>query len=233
MSGNATSRASIGAVLAITVGALGGAIGCGGLKLGDLGAIISADPNSILDPNEPQGRLPGDGRPRTPDITDGTDNTIIVGEDDPTGTPAPRTPTTPTTPPAQGGRVDLDGIRAALEDRVHTSNSFEANSDSDIFLNGETNLQLCAFGRFGMREFSIFSTEFGSFESEDFSNGTWTLVAENGRAVLTLTIEQSTNERAPASRSFIAQVDAGGRVLLNGNVAQSTDAAADCAAARN
>lgn len=189
----------------------------------------NADANNLR-----QVELPGGGG-RTGDssvrqITDGTSNTIQLGE-------------LPAGDPPAGGRDDDGGgaaapdaavsaIRAQLADRIFHFASSSANSDNNAFVTGTNDLELCGFGRFGLHEITSFTSSVGDFSSEDFSNGTWELQTSRGSFFVVLTIEQSSDENAPATRTLLLQTDGAGNFAFDGAVADSEDAAADCAAAQ-
>lgn len=169
----------------------------------------------------------GDGSVRQ--ITDGTSNTVQVGELPP-GDPAQ------TAPGSGGGAPSTDSatlaaIQTQLADRIFHFARSSGNSDNNAFVTGVNDLELCGFGRFGFREFTSFTSSVGDFSSEDLSNGTWTLRAAGGDVFVVLSIEQSTDENAPASRELLLQTDGAGNFAFNGSAADSEDAAADCAAA--
>lgn len=217
----------------------------------DLSGISATQPSNNLqqiggDPRQPS----GDGSVRGVDeIRDGSSNTISVGEDpaapgtsDPRpAEPAPPEPAPPEPAPSEPPAAEpgsgltpevLAEITAQLGDKFFTFASSSGNSDNNAFLTGTNELALCAFGRFGRRETTIFSSGGTTFDSTTDSIGTWSVIAVDGQPVLELRVESSGDANAPSRVLLPIAADANGTLFLDGQRATVSDAAADCAAAQ-
>ncbi|MFN0136048.1 MAG: hypothetical protein ACKVS9_08025 [Phycisphaerae bacterium] len=186
-------------------------------------------------------------------IADGTSNTIQVGEQ--TGGGVPQTsaaadqvasplpggnvggvpvggaPVIPTVPPAQPSEPQASQAAIdALGDKVFSFSSSSGNSDNNAFVTSVTDLQLCRFGKFAIRETTSFSSDIGGQFSTTNSIGSWTVLEQGGRFGLRLTIEQSENPNF-IGEQFMEVSFGNGNVFFNGNRADVSDASADCAAA--
>lgn len=198
---------------------------------GGVGRITDGSSNTILiGENEGGARGGGRGDGSVRQISDGSSNTVDIGlpPDDPTSAPAP-------SDDSSGGAADnsaaLAAIRAALADQLFHFASSSGNSDNNAFVTGVTDLQLCDFGRFGMREFTSFASSVGDFSSEHFLSGTWAVQESGGSVFVVLTVEQSTRQNEDAQRALLLQQDRAGTFLFDGAAADSENVAADCAAA--
>lgn len=191
------------------------------------GRINDGSSNTILI-GEDGGRTLGDGSVRSiGNGASGSDGSGAGGlpADDPTSAPSP------STVPADNSAA-LAAIRAEIADSLFHFASSSGNSGNDAFVTGVTDLQLCGFGRFGMREFTSFASSVGDFSSEHFLVGTWTLQESRGNIFVVLTIEQSTRENEDATRALLLQRDGAGNFAFDGALAERENAAADCAAAQ-
>lgn len=209
-------------------------VGCGGTAE-DVGSLIDSI-NSIADATAAA-------------IQDGSSNTIQFGEqpvgganqppsgvaDDQTsapalvdGTPSAGAAAPPSTPSATP--VISQEAVDALGDKFFSFGSSSGNSDNNAFVTGTTELQLCRFGKFGMRETTIFSSSIGTFDSTSNSLGSWTVLQQRGRLVLRLTIEQTNDSNPVAEQNFELVFNNGG-VSFDGSQADVSDATAECAAA--
>ena len=171
------------------------------------GCEVTNLPNAASDP---AGGRP-DGRP---DIQDGSSNTIVVGED-----------------PAAGGRnANVRALTTQLSDkRLEFGHSSFFSSGS---ITESDELVLCGFGRFGMRITRITSTSFDTFSSESTLFGTWSINAAGGGAALVLQVDDASDRADLGVRQLAIQLATTGAVLVDGERATVTDAAGDCAAAR-
>jgi len=124
-------------------------------------------------------------------------------------------------------------LTAALNDKFFEFGSASGNGDRDAFVTGFTKLQLCAFGRFGMKKTTSFSSDVGGQFSEDFYLGTWSVKVREGLAFIDLVIESTNDDTAPPVMSLSVDIDlADGTVIIDSDRARASDAAADCAAAQ-
>lgn len=147
-------------------------------------------------------------------IPDGTSNTVQIGEQPPSNTTA----------------TAIANLTTAMGDKFFEFGSSSGNSGNDAFVTGITQLELCAFGRFAMRETTSFTSSVGDFSSEHVSNGTWSVRVTAGGFALLLNIENSDDRNAPPSKQFSLQIDAQrGTIAFDGSTADVNDAAADCA----
>lgn len=182
-------------------------------------------------------------------IADGTSNTIQVGEQpggvpqtspaaDEVASPVPGSnvggvpvggaPVIPAVPPSepQVSQAAID----ALGDKVFSFSGSSGNSDNNAFVTSVTDLQLCRFGKFAIRETTSFSSNIGGQFSTTNSIGSWTVLEQGGRFGLRLTIEQSENPNF-VGEQFMEVTFANNNVFFDGNRADVSDASADCAAA--
>jgi hypothetical protein len=176
----------------------------------------------------------GDGAARdVPRVQDGTSNTII--RDEISGEPAPVTPDPgqqaggePSPSPAPSTDAQLV---AALSDtfvEFGTSSIFSSGSITESVL-----IQLCGFGRFGMRVTRITSSTFGDLSSEEFLVGTWTVErGQRASSVLVLSVEQASDPNDVGERRLVLAPSASGGLLVDGAQATISSAAAECATAQ-
>lgn len=123
-----------------------------------------------------------------------------------------------------------DAVTAALADRFFTFGSSSFFSSGSITDSDE--LQLCAFGRFGMRITRITSTSFDTFSSEDLLVGNWSIVIDGGAAVLVLDVDNASDPADIGTRQIAVAFDAAGNAIFDGAKSEAVDAAADCASAQ-
>lgn len=123
-----------------------------------------------------------------------------------------------------------DAVTAAFADKFFTFGSSSFFSGGSITDSDE--LQLCAFGRFGMRITRITSTSFDTFSSEDVLVGNWSIVIEGGAAVLVLDVDNAGDPADIGTRQIAVTFDAGGNAFFDGARSEAVDAAADCASAQ-
>lgn len=158
----------------------------------------------------------GDGQPRPVD----------------TSSPAPPTSPAPAAqPPADQSAAIVAQLTQALGD------TFLTFGDSSFFSSGSitesSELQLCAFGRFGMRVTTITSTSLDTFSSEDTRFGAWSVRALDGGFVLELNVDDASDPADVGIRQLVLTVnDDGTALFLDGARADVSDASADCEAAR-
>jgi hypothetical protein len=125
----------------------------------------------------------------------------------------------------------LDPVRQRLGDRIFQFGSSRGNSDRNAFMTGINQLQLCAFGRFGLKEIVSFSSSMGDTTTEHVHDGTWSLSSDRGQVVLDLKVERSTADEPPRGMQFVVTVS-GERVSFDGHAAEESDVTADCEVAR-
>lgn len=193
------------------------------------GCLSSIDPAALL-PEEglPTGRgsdtTPGDGS-----IADGTSNTILIGEEPDTQTPADPAPPTgaPPAPPVDNLAAQF---QAALGDRFLEFGEASFFSSGSITANHE--LVLCAFGRFGMRITQVTSTDLGSTSSERSLTGTWSVQSQGQRLLLVLNVEEASDPDDVGTQAFELAADADNHLFVDGAAANVADATTDCRAAQ-
>jgi hypothetical protein len=129
---------------------------------------------------------------------------------------------------SSGGGADLEAVRARLKDRLFEFGISSGNRDSNAFVTGVNQLQLCGIGLFALKEKTSFSSNVGSMQSEAMHYGTWKLVSAGGAAVVELTIERSSENNPPGSKQFRVEI-AGDVVRFDGNATMGeADMTADC-----
>ena len=144
---------------------------------------------------------------------------------------------TPVAPPADDAGAAADDTADAVAQLTEQFGDklFEFGS-SQFFSSGSitssVELELCAFGRFGMRVTRITSTSLNTFSSEDTLLGAWSIAIRDGGPVIVLNTDQASDEGDIGVRELPLAVDDAGALLIDGEPASVSDAAADCAAAQ-
>lgn len=194
-------------------------------------------PDVVINPggNAGGGTAGGDGAARgAAPIQDGTSNTII--RDEISGDPAPVTRDSggrpaggePSSSPAPATDAQMVGVLSDTFVEFGSSSIFDSGSITESVL-----LQLCGFGRFGMRVTRITSSTFGDLSSEEFLVGTWTVEqGQRAGSVLVLNVEQASDPNDVGERRLSLAPSASGGLLVDGEQATVSSAAAECAAAR-
>jgi hypothetical protein len=121
----------------------------------------------------------------------------------------------------------IESVRERLGDRMFEFGRAHGNSDRNAHVTGINQLQLCKCGLFAWKETTSFSSNVGSFVSEDLHTGTWTLSSGGGRMVVDLKVEQSNAKNPPASKQFAVAV-AGDTVQFDGVSSSDGSVASDC-----
>lgn len=203
--------------------------GCGDVSVdvGDVADGLLDDPSIVQDAG----------------IRDGSSNTLLIGEQPNGGNVTPAADLSPAggdglSSPERQDDVqqqvpDID-FKPLLDNRLFEFGSAIGNSNRDSFSTAVTTLELCAFGRFGMKELTSFTSSVGDFSSEELSNGTWRVTQIQGVDVIELTIESSTDSNAPAQKVFAVELDPqSGELRINRNsLITNEDSTADCEASQ-
>ncbi len=223
-----TRAGRLGAMLGIAM--LAWAAGCVEIA-GDL-------PDVVINPGgnaRGGGGVIGDGSVRdVPPVQDGTSNTITRDEISNEPAPVTRDPG----PQAGGGEPSPSPAPSTDAQMVAAlSDTFVEFGASSIFSSGSITesvlIQLCGFGRFGMRVTRITSSTFGDLSSEDFMVGTWTVErGQRASSVLVLSVEQASDPNDVGERRLVLAPSASGGLLVDGEQATISSAAAECATAR-
>ena len=202
---------------------------------GGVDVVIDAGAPDANEAGAPAGGQPRDNAPGgVDDIQDGTRNTIQIDETPPAedappgGNQPPRGDAGAPTPAADDSAAIADLTRT-LGDKFLTFGDSSFFSSGSITDNNE--LQLCAFGRFGMRVTRVTSTSFDTFSSEETFIGVWSVKEAGGQFVLELVVEDATDPNNVGVQQRRLTIDAAGNLFIDGVRTEAVDAAADCAAA--
>jgi hypothetical protein len=123
--------------------------------------------------------------------------------------------------------ASLDSMRERLGDRMFEFGSAHGNSARDAHVTGINQLQLCKCGLAAWKETTSFSSNVGSFTSEDLHTGTWKLSSAGGQVIVDLKVEQSNAKNPPDSKQFAVAV-VGDTVHFDGASAREGSVAEDC-----
>lgn len=97
------------------------------------------------------------------------------------------------------------------------------------FLTSNTEMVLCASGRFGRLVTTSFSSTINSSTFDDQALGTWRIVLINGAPVLELSIEQNSDQNGRPVEQFAIEQDNAGNLFIAGDVVRRFDPAEqDC-----
>lgn len=128
------------------------------------------------------------------------------------------------------GAATIDAVTTAIADRLFTFGHSSFFSSGSITENND--LELCGFGRFGLRITRITSTSFDTFSSENILVGTWSIEAAGSDLTLVLVVDDASDPADIGTRRIALSSDANGDILFDGERADIADATADCAAAQ-
>ena len=139
------------------------------------------------------------------------------------------------TRPGGAGQTDqsdaaatVQSLTAELGDKFLEFGRSESGGGGN-FLTSNTEMVLCATGRFGRLVTTSFSSTINSSTFDDQALGTWRIVLINGAPVLELSIEQNSDQNGRPVEQFAIEQDNAGNLFIGGDAVRRFDPAEqDC-----